>query len=41
MAPAARRTLINACADALQARADDFVTAMAEETGATEGWARA
>lgn len=40
MAPAARRKLLNACADALEAKADDFVTAMANETGATEGWAR-
>ncbi|KAA0596165.1 acyl-CoA reductase-like NAD-dependent aldehyde dehydrogenase [Azospirillum lipoferum] len=38
--PNTRRALLLKAADALAARADDFVTAMAAETGATEGWAR-
>jgi acyl-CoA reductase-like NAD-dependent aldehyde dehydrogenase len=38
--PSARRALINKAADALAARADDFVAAMMAEIGATEGWAR-
>ncbi|MDB5689812.1 MAG: vanillin dehydrogenase [Sphingomonas bacterium] len=38
--PNARRTLLNKAADALAARADDFVAAMMAEIGATEGWAR-
>ncbi|MTH76924.1 aldehyde dehydrogenase [Paracoccus aestuariivivens] len=37
--PAERRRLLNAAADLLQDRATDFVTAMANETGATAGWA--
>ncbi len=37
--PGERRRILLAAADALQARADDFVAAMAEETGATAGWA--
>lgn len=39
-APAARRKLLIAASEALQARADDIVAAMGEEIGATEGWAR-
>jgi benzaldehyde dehydrogenase (NAD) len=38
--PNKRRALLNKAAAALEARADDFVAAMASETGATEGWAR-
>jgi len=38
--PSARRALINKAADALAARANDFVAAMMGEIGATEGWAR-
>jgi benzaldehyde dehydrogenase (NAD) len=38
--PNARRALLNKAADALEARATDFVAAMMTETGATEGWAR-
>lgn len=38
--PNARRALLLKAADALAARADAFVAAMAAETGATEGWAR-
>jgi acyl-CoA reductase-like NAD-dependent aldehyde dehydrogenase len=38
--PNARRALLMKVADALDARVDDFVGAMMEEIGATEGWAR-
>ena len=38
--PNARRALLMKAADALEARADDFVDAMMGEIGATEGWAR-
>lgn len=38
--PNKRRALLNKAADALEARADDFIAAMASETNATEGWAR-
>ncbi|MCD9028719.1 aldehyde dehydrogenase [Luteimonas sp. BDR2-5] len=38
--PNARRALLLKAADALQARADDFVDAMRAEIGSTEGWAR-
>jgi benzaldehyde dehydrogenase (NAD) len=38
--PNARRALLNKAADALEARANDFVAAMMTETGSTEGWAR-
>jgi acyl-CoA reductase-like NAD-dependent aldehyde dehydrogenase len=38
--PNARRALLNKAADALDARASDFVAAMMTETGSTEGWAR-
>lgn len=38
--PGARRQALLGAADALAARADDFVTAMMTETGAAEGWAR-
>ncbi|MFG6081194.1 aldehyde dehydrogenase [Paracoccus litorisediminis] len=37
--PGERRRLLNAAADRLQERAGEFVLAMAEETGATAGWA--
>ncbi|POF28396.1 aldehyde dehydrogenase [Roseibium marinum] len=40
MAPGPRRKLLLAATAALEARADDFVAAMADEIGATEGWAR-
>jgi acyl-CoA reductase-like NAD-dependent aldehyde dehydrogenase len=40
LGPNARRTLLSKAAAALEARADDFVTAMMGEIGATEGWAR-
>jgi len=40
MGPSARRALLNQAADALAARADDFVAAMKAEIGSTEGWAR-
>src|SRR6185369_6945138 len=36
----ARRSLLNAAADALEARADAFVDAMREEVRASEPWAR-
>jgi acyl-CoA reductase-like NAD-dependent aldehyde dehydrogenase len=38
-APAARRKILLAAADKLDARAPDFIAAMAAETGATAGWA--
>ena len=38
--PNARRALLMKAADALDARVDDFINAMMEEIGATEGWAR-
>ncbi|MBW8448294.1 MAG: aldehyde dehydrogenase [Arenimonas sp.] len=37
--PGLRRKILLAAADKLQARVDDFIKAMAEETGATAGWA--
>ncbi|WP_227287410.1 aldehyde dehydrogenase [Boseongicola sp. H5] len=37
--PGERRALMNAAADALQARAEDIVAAMADEIGATKPWA--
>ncbi|MFA5962722.1 MAG: aldehyde dehydrogenase [Sphingomonas sp.] len=40
MGPNARRALLNKAADALEAKASDFVAAMMGEIGATEGWAR-
>ena len=40
LGPGARRAKLLHAATLLEARATDFVTAMAEETGATEGWAR-
>lgn len=40
LGPNARRALLSAAAEAVAARADDFVVAMREEIGATEGWAR-
>ena len=39
-APNARRDVLGKAAAALTARADDFVAAMRQEIGATEGWAR-
>jgi benzaldehyde dehydrogenase (NAD) len=38
--PTARRGLLTRAADALEAKAADFVDAMMGEIGATEGWAR-
>ena len=40
LGPNARRALLNRAADALEARADEFVAAMAEELRASEPWAR-
>ena len=40
MGPNARRAVLMKAADALEAKADDFVQAMMGEIGATEGWAR-
>lgn len=40
LGPNARRAALNKAADALAARAEDFVEAMKGEIGATEGWAR-
>ena len=40
MGPGARRLLLLKSADAVAAKAGEFVTAMMEETGATESWAR-
>lgn len=37
--PNGRRAVLTQAASALEARRDDFVKAMMEETGATEGWA--
>lgn len=37
--PGLRRRILLSAADKLQARVDDFIKAMAEETGATAGWA--
>ncbi len=37
--PGLRRKILLAAADKLQARVDDIIKAMAEETGATAGWA--
>ncbi|MFL6728170.1 MAG: aldehyde dehydrogenase [Sphingomicrobium sp.] len=40
LGPNPRRALLNKAADALEARADQFVGAMMTETGSTEMWAR-
>ena len=40
LGPGARRAKLTQAATLLEARVGDFVAAMAEETGATEGWAR-
>lgn len=40
LGPNARRAALNQAADALAAKAEDFVEAMKGEIGATEGWAR-
>ncbi len=37
--PEARRAVLNKAAELILARTPDFIKAMAEETGATEGWA--
>ncbi len=37
--PGARRAVLSKAADIMERRVDDFVRAMAEETGATAGWA--
>jgi len=37
--PTARRKILLAAADRLEARTDDFIAAMGAETGATAGWA--
>ncbi|HKT84673.1 MAG TPA: aldehyde dehydrogenase [Novosphingobium sp.] len=40
LTPNARRAMLLKAADALDARADDFIDAMMSEIGATEGWVR-
>ena len=40
LGPNARRAFLSRAADALEAKAADFVSAMMGEIGATEGWAR-
>ncbi|WP_394443081.1 aldehyde dehydrogenase (plasmid) [Sphingobium naphthae] len=40
LGPNARRAALLKAADAIDARADDFIDAMMSEIGATEGWAR-
>lgn len=40
LGPGARRAALLKAADALDAKAPDFISAMMEEIGATEGWAR-
>ena len=40
LGPNERRKRLAAAAEAIERRADDFVAAMAEETGATEAWGR-
>ncbi|OJU09817.1 MAG: salicylaldehyde dehydrogenase, partial [Caulobacterales bacterium 68-7] len=40
LGPNARRAMLSKAADALAGLADQFVSAMCEEIGATEGWAR-
>ncbi len=40
LGPNARRAVLLKAADAISAKGDAFVTAMASEIGATEGWAR-
>lgn len=40
LGPTARRAALNKAADALEARSADFVAAIMNEIGATEGWAR-
>ena len=40
LGPNARRAALMKAADALDARADDFIDAMMSEIGATEGWVR-
>ncbi|EZP74492.1 Salicylaldehyde dehydrogenase [Sphingomonas paucimobilis] len=40
LGPSARRAALLKAADALDAKAPDFISAMMEEIGATEGWAR-
>ncbi|MDB5458630.1 MAG: aldehyde dehydrogenase [Caulobacteraceae bacterium] len=39
MGPSARRAVLNKAADALEARTPEFVALMADEIGATAGWA--
>ncbi|MBL4826210.1 MAG: aldehyde dehydrogenase family protein, partial [Spongiibacteraceae bacterium] len=40
LGPNARRALLTKAADALDAKANEFIDAMMDEIGATEGWAR-
>ncbi|RVT43597.1 aldehyde dehydrogenase [Sphingobium algorifonticola] len=40
LAPNARRAVLMKAADALDSKADAFISAMMDEIGATEGWAR-
>src|SRR5690625_1165125 len=39
MGPTARRELLNKAADAMQSKVDEFITAVAGETGASAMWA--
>src|SRR5438477_12293331 len=39
LGPSARRALLNKAADALEAKAAEFTSALMEETGATAAWA--
>jgi acyl-CoA reductase-like NAD-dependent aldehyde dehydrogenase len=39
MGPSARRAILNKAADALEARTPEFIALMADEIGATAGWA--
>ncbi len=40
LGPGVRRETMNSAADAFRARSAEFIAAMREETGATEGWAQ-
>lgn len=40
VSPRERRSILLAAADSMDAKVGDFITAMADETGSTEGWTR-
>ncbi|PCH98728.1 MAG: salicylaldehyde dehydrogenase [Rhodobacteraceae bacterium] len=40
VSPRERRSILLAAADSIDAKVGDFITAMADETGSTEGWTR-